>query len=110
VGAGAAWLPKARGRLIALAIYGAAWGWLYGALTNLYFWPFTVLAPDLSWVPGLSPLETLRRYAHFYLVTSLAWDTMAAAGNFFLLVVLSLPLLKALERFRRRARVTWEPA
>jgi energy-coupling factor transport system substrate-specific component len=110
VGAGAAWLPRSRGRLAALAIYGAAWGWLYGALTNLYFWPFTVLAPDLSWVPGLSPLETLRRYGHFYLVTSLAWDTMAAAGNFLLLATLSLPLLKALERFQRRARVTWEPA
>jgi energy-coupling factor transport system substrate-specific component len=110
VGAGAAWLPRSRGRLAALVVYGAAWGWLYGALTNLYFWPFTVLAPDLSWVPGLSPLETLRRYWHFYLVTSLAWDTMAAAGNLLLLATLSLPLLKALERFQRRARVTWEPA
>jgi energy-coupling factor transport system substrate-specific component len=110
VGAGAAWLPRPRGRLAALVVYGAAWGWLYGALTNLYFWPFTVLAPDLSWVPGLSPLETLRRYWHFYLVTSLAWDTMAAAGNLLLLATLSLPLLKALERFQRRARVTWEPA
>jgi len=110
VGAGAAWLPRSRGRLVALVMYGAAWGWLYGALTNLYFWPFTVLAPDLSWVPGLSPLETLRRYGHFYLVTSLAWDTMAAAGNLILLATLSVPLLKALERFQRRARVTWEPA
>jgi energy-coupling factor transport system substrate-specific component len=110
VGAGAAWLPRSRGRLAALVVYGAAWGWLYGALTNLYFWPFTVLAPDLSWVPGLSPLETLRRYGHFYLVTSLAWDTMAAAGNLLLLATLSVPLLKALERFQRRARVTWEPA
>jgi len=110
VGAGAAWLPRGRARLPALALYGAAWGWLYGALTNLYFWPFTVLAPDLSWAPGLAPLETLRRYARFYMITSLAWDSVAAAGNFFLLIALSQPLLRALERFQRRARVTWETA
>jgi energy-coupling factor transport system substrate-specific component len=109
VGMGAAWLPRGRGRLLALAIYGALWGWLYGALTNLSFWPFTVLAPDISWTPGLSLLDALRRYGRFYLVTSLAWDTMLAAGNFILLFTLAVPLLKPLERFQRRARVAWEP-
>jgi energy-coupling factor transport system substrate-specific component len=110
VGMGAAWLPRGRGRLLALGIYGALWGWLYGALTNLSFWPFTVLAPDISWTPGLSLLDALRRYGRFYLVTSLAWDTMLAVGNLVLLLALAVPLLKPLERFQRRARVAWEPA
>ncbi len=34
---------------------------------------------------------------------------MGALGNLLLLLALASPLLKALERFRRRARVTWEP-
>ncbi|MEW6567528.1 MAG: ECF transporter S component [Chloroflexota bacterium] len=108
VGMGAALLPRGRSRMAMLALYGAAWGWLYGALTNLYFWPYTLLAPDLSWQPGLSPLATLARYGRFYLVTSLAWDSMRALGNLVLILLLGQPLLKALERFRRRARVTWE--
>ncbi len=110
VGMGAAFLPLGRGRLIALAAYGAAWGYLYGALTNLYFWPYTLLAPDLAWQPGLTPWATLARYGRFYLVTSLLWDSMRALGNLVLVILLARPLLQALERFRRRARVTWEPA
>ena len=109
VGMAAAWLPRGRARIVTLAIYGTLWGWLYGGLTNLYFWPYTLLAPDLAWQPGLTLTQTLARYAHFYLVTSLAWDTMGALGNLLLLLALASPLLKALERFRRRARVTWEP-
>lgn len=118
VGMGAAWLPGAqtgsagrtRGQRIGLVAYGAAWGFLYGALTNLYFWPYVLLAPDLSWEAGLSLGETLARYGRFYLITSLAWDGMLAVGNVALLALLGPSLLKALDRFRRRARVTWEPA
>jgi energy-coupling factor transport system substrate-specific component len=110
VGMAAAWLPRGRLRLPAIVAYGALWGWLYGALTNLYFWPFTLLAPDLAWEPGLDLGGTLARYGRFYLLTSLAWDSMRAVGNIVLLAALGAPLLKALERFRRRARVRWEPA
>jgi energy-coupling factor transport system substrate-specific component len=109
VGMGASWLPTRRARLAALAAYATLWGWTYGALTNLYFWPYAVLAPDLAWSPELSLLDVLSRYGRFYLVTSLAWDTLRAGGNLILIVVLARPLLKALERFRARARVTWEP-
>lgn len=110
VGMGAAFLPRGRGRVAALAIYGAAWGYLYGALTNLYFWPYTLLAPDLAWQPGLPASATLARYGRFYVVTSLAWDSMRALGNLLLVLLLARPLLEALERFRRRTHVTWEPA
>jgi energy-coupling factor transport system substrate-specific component len=110
VGLGAAWLPARGPRLVLLAVYGALWGWAYGALTNLYFWPYAIQAPDLAWQPGLGLLGTLARYAKFYLVTSLAWDTMAAFGNVALLALLGAPLLKVLERFHRRAQVVWQPA
>jgi energy-coupling factor transport system substrate-specific component len=110
VGMGAAWLPRGKGRLPFLLLYATLWGWLYGALTSLYYWPYLLLAPDLAWQPGLPFLGILARYGRFYLVTSLAWDTVGAAGNLVLVALLGTPLLKALERFRRRALVTWEPA
>jgi energy-coupling factor transport system substrate-specific component len=109
VGMAAAMLPR-RSPLWALALLGAAWGWAYGALTNLYFWPYALGAPDISWSPGLGLVETLARYGRYYLVTSLAWDTMRAAGNFLLLVLMGGSIVRVLERFRRRAAVVWESA
>ena len=105
----AAMLPR-RSPLWVIALLGAGWGWMYGALTNLYFWPYALGAPDISWSPALGPIETLARYGRYYLVTSLAWDTMRAAGNFVLLLLMGTALIRALERFRRRALVVWEPA
>lgn len=102
-------LPR-RSPLWILALVGAGWGWLYGALTNLYFWPYALGAPDISWNPALGAAETLARYGRYYLVTSLAWDTMRAAGNFALLLLLGTALIRVLERFRRRAAVVWEAA
>ncbi len=110
VGMCAAWIPRRLPRIPILVAYGAVWGWLYGALTNLSFWPFTLLGPDIGWQAGLGLSQTLARYARFYLVTSLAWDTVASAGNVILLLLLGTSLLAVLERFRRRARVVWEPA
>ena len=105
----AAMLPR-RSPLWVIALLGAGWGWMYGALTNLYFWPYALGAPDISWSPALGPIETLARYGRYYLVTSLAWDTMRAAGSFALLLLMGTALIRALERFRRRALVVWEPA
>lgn len=110
LGLGAAGLPKGRLAVPSLAVYLTLWGWLYGALTNLYFWPYTLLAPDLGWTAGLGWGETLARYGRFYLATSLVWDTAGALGNLALVLLAGRPLLEALERFRRRAHVVWEPA
>jgi energy-coupling factor transport system substrate-specific component len=108
VGMGAAWLPRSKFVLPSLVIYGTLWGWLYGFLTSLYFWPFTLSAPDIGWEAGLGWLETLLRYGRYYLVSSFAWDSARAIGNFILMLTLGPSMVKVLERFRRRARITWE--
>jgi energy-coupling factor transport system substrate-specific component len=114
VGLTAGWLPRPanhRARLLLLAAFGAGWGLLYGAILNLYFWPFA--APGLGvdaglyWTPGLGAAETFERYAHFYLVTSLGHDLFRAGGNAVLVLVLGGPLLRTLERFR--TRFSWQP-
>ncbi|NIM95179.1 MAG: ECF transporter S component [Anaerolineales bacterium] len=110
VGMGAALLPKGKMVLPSLVIYATLWGWLYGALTSMYFWPYAISAPDIGWEPGLGPLETLIRYGRYYLVSSFIWDSARSIGNFILMLILGSSLVKALDRFKRRARVTWETA
>ncbi|MFN0095106.1 MAG: ECF transporter S component [Dehalococcoidia bacterium] len=96
-----------RKQLALLALAGLAWGFLFGAITNLWTWPFWVAGPDISYEPGLGVLETLRRYWNFYLLTSLGWDLMRAICNAAVIIGLGLPVLHALLRFR--AKFSWEP-
>jgi energy-coupling factor transport system substrate-specific component len=113
VGAGAGLLPRSGGprqRLVWLAVYGAAVGYLYGALMNLWSWPFTTVGSPIGWDPDGSALENLRRYAAFYALTSFAWDTFRAVGNALLVLVLGRPLLAALERVGRRMHLEVGPA
>jgi energy-coupling factor transport system substrate-specific component len=114
VGMTAGWLPRPaseRLRLGWLILFGAVWGLLFGALMNVWFWPFTAPGAgadaSLYWSPDLSLGETITRYARFYLVTSLAFDIFRTIGNIVLLVVLGRPILRLLERYR--ARFSWEP-
>ena len=85
-----------------LCIFGFVWGLLYGAIVNVYFWPFAGGPAEQTWAPGIGLGETLARYAAFYVVTSLAWDLARAVGNVALILLLGAPMIKALERFRRR--------
>jgi energy-coupling factor transport system substrate-specific component len=114
VGLTAGWQPRPasfRRRLLLLAAFGAAWGFLYGALLNLWSWPFAApgLGTDagLYWSPGLGMGDTLARYAKFYVVTSLGYDLFRAAGNAALILALGGPVLRVLERYR--ARFGWQP-
>ena len=105
VGAGAGLMPRRgdwRVRIGALAVYGVVAGYLFGALINLYFWPFTVASGPLGWSVAAPPPVNLAHYARFYLVTSAGWDTFRALGNAVLVVVLGRPLLGALDRAARR--------
>jgi energy-coupling factor transport system substrate-specific component len=91
--------------LLLLAAYGYLWGLLFGALMNLWFWPFSPPGA-LSWSPGMGLGETLRRYGAFYLLTSFAWDSLRAVGNAALLLALGRPVLKELRRFKARFEFT----
>ena len=107
VGLFAGCLPPLRGRaeIAMLAAYGAAAGMLYGALTNLWFWPFetTGLSPQISYVPGATWATELHHYAAFYLATSVGWDLTRAAGNVALVLIAGRAVLLALRRAARRA-------
>lgn len=85
-----------------LAAFGFAWGLLYGAIINLYFWPIAVGTGGQGWAAGLGLRETLARYAAFYVTTSLAWDLAGAVGNAALILLLGAPTVRALARFQRR--------
>jgi energy-coupling factor transport system substrate-specific component len=88
--------------IVVLCVFGALWGFVYGAIMNLWFWPFQVGDPAQSWQAGLSFAQGVQRYLAFYLATSFIWDVFAAAGNVALLALLGLPTVKALRRFKNR--------
>lgn len=105
VGMSAGWLPhpqNQRAQLIMLAGFGLLWGILFGVIMNLYFWPFVVDGSATSWQPGRGVWDGIGRYAAFYAVTSLVWDVGRAAGNVVLILVLGMPTVRALLRFRDR--------
>ncbi len=102
----AARLPHPQGgkaQVAVLALYGLGWGFLYGFLLDLYAWPF-ITGPA-------APTEalTLRRYLLYYATTSLWWDAARAVGNAALTLLLGKPLLRLLDRFRRRGTIVREP-
>ena len=107
IGMSAGWLAKLeisnlKFQTGVLAAFGLAWGLVFGAVMNLYFWPFVAGGQDQYYQSGLGLAEALKRYATFYTVTSLWWDIARAIGNAVLLVVLGPALIKTLQRFRRR--------
>ena len=104
----ASWRPRAT--VAALAIYAGIAGLAFGALVNLWFWPFMVGATDVSWASGLGPGETAARYWRFYVLTSAGWDVTRAVANVVLITVVGGPLIRLLTRYRERVLVVWDPA
>ncbi len=108
MGAGAGWLGRAtvrlrpRAEVVALAGYGWAWGFAYGAILNLWFWPFVRDGGPLSWEPGLGVAASAGRYWSFYVATSFAWDAAGALMNAALVVAVGRPVLDALRRAAAR--------
>jgi energy-coupling factor transport system substrate-specific component len=99
--AGAGLKRGGRAELVMLCLNGYVWGLLFGILINLWSWPFAGVGA-LYWQPGLGLGETLRRYWAFYIVTSLAWDSLRAIGNVVLIATLGPVVLKELRRFQQR--------
>jgi energy-coupling factor transport system substrate-specific component len=114
VGLLSGFLPELRQRRIEpvmLAVWGALVGLIFGAIMNIWFWPF--LAGGAAgfgqtaggvWQPGMDVLATLRAYLSFYAVTSLWWDAWRAAGNALLILFFGGAILRVLRRFRSRFR------
>ena len=107
VGLGAALLPRASGRreLGLLAAYSIVVGFLYGAVMNLWFWPFMgpTATPGAGFVPGAGILANLHHYVVFYATTSLGWDLPRAVLSAVLVLVAGRPVLGTLRRAVRRA-------
>jgi energy-coupling factor transport system substrate-specific component len=108
VGLLSGWLPhldeKPRAEALMLATWGMILGLGFGVLMNIYFWPFVFASgsSDMYWQPGTALVETLKRYAVFYVVTSLWWDLARAVGNFVLLLIFAGPVVRLLRRFQQR--------
>lgn len=108
VGLTASWLPNMhrwrRGEVVVLALWGLVWGFLFGALMNIWFWPYVFQAQqaEMYWQPGMGLRDTLQRYAVFYGATSLWWDLGRAAGNGLLTWLFGASILKLLRRFQKR--------
>jgi energy-coupling factor transport system substrate-specific component len=98
-----------RTEIYLLAGFGLVWGFLYGGIMNLWQWPFIAGPQTQSFAAGQGFVQTLRHYLAFYLVTSFAWDAVAATGNVLLLLALGIPALRALRRFRQRFEFTYTP-
>jgi energy-coupling factor transport system substrate-specific component len=97
------------GEVLLLALLGALWGLLYGAIMNLWFWPYATGGADQYWTPGLGIVPTVQRYALFYVTTSFVWDLMRAAGNALLLVAFGGAILRVLRRFHARFAYEYAP-
>ncbi len=116
VGMGAGLLPRrftGRAEIVVLVVYGIVAAYLYGALMNLWGWPFMLgievpghEATDLSFVSGAPFTENLHRFALYTLFTSTGgWDTGRAVTNAVAIALLGPAVLSSLRRAARRARV-----
>jgi energy-coupling factor transport system substrate-specific component len=94
--------------VVVLAVVGVLAGFGYGAVMDIWDWSFFRGAADFGYVPGLGPTATAARFGHFYLATSLVYDTFRAVGNAALVLLLGAPVLSALVRLRRRHSVVIE--
>jgi energy-coupling factor transport system substrate-specific component len=110
MGAGAGLLGRLTARLpgpaevAALALYAWLASFAFGAIMNLWFWPFVQGDDPLSYQAGLAVAQTLQRYLRFYAVTSLPWDAAGAIANAALIAVTAHSLLPALRRHAERLR------
>nr|WP_183321780.1 ECF transporter S component [Flexivirga oryzae] len=112
IGMGAGLLPRrVRGRreIVMLVGYGVLVAYLFGALMNLYGWPFLAGTDisghaNLAYVPGDSLWSNLHRFLVYTLVTSTGgWDTGRAITNAIAIALLGRPVLTLLRRAARRA-------
>jgi len=94
--------------IITLAIFSAFWGMLYGAIMNLWFWPFIGTAPNQSWSQSAGLMKNIQQYTAYYLATSLIWDITRSVGNVLMISILARTVLTVFMRFQRRFNFRYE--
>lgn len=117
---GAAWVGLAAGLLprrvrgtaevAMLAVLGVLSAYAYGAMMNMWFWPFISGVSggggSLDYVPGAPIAENLIRFGWFTLITSTGgWDTGRAISTLLALLLLGRPVLVVLRRASGVGRV-----
>lgn len=85
-----------------LMLFGAVWSLLFGALMDLWFWPFASGPAEQHWQVGISFWDGVLRFVAFYVATSLLWDLARAIGTGAMLALFGRPTLRTLRRFARR--------
>ncbi|QQQ62199.1 ATP-binding cassette domain-containing protein [Paenarthrobacter ureafaciens] len=103
VGVGAGLLPRnVRGKaeLWMLCAYGVVASYVFGLLTNLWFWPFAVGAgTGISYVPGAPLSDNLSSFLLYSFITSTAgWDTLRAVTTIVGIALVGRAVLAALRR------------
>jgi energy-coupling factor transport system substrate-specific component len=95
--------PRGRTEVVLLATLGLVLGLAYGALMNLWFWPFAQYGEGLSFEATAGAAANAAAYARYYLATSLVWDLGRGVSSFVVLLLVGRPLLRALRRASRLA-------
>lgn len=111
-------LPRlgARAERWLLVGFALVTGLAYGAVMNLWFWPFLGAGAPVGagFVPDGGLTVNLANYGRFYLLTSLAWDLPRGVLNAVLVALAGPATLRVLRRAVRRAAfdapVAFEPA
>ena len=104
LGAGAGALPPRLQGRAGLAVYTAASCLIYGAVMNLWFWPYGLgEGTSLSFLPGAGVGTNLSRFVAFDLTTSMGFDLPRAMINAALVATVGVPLAATLRRMHRRA-------
>lgn len=88
--------------LAALCTFGILAAYVYGALLNLWFWPFAVGGQtSISYVAGGDAATNFSRFVVYTLVTStLTWDTVRAVTTVIGIAVLGPAIIAGLRRVK----------
>jgi len=118
IGLGAGLLPRSlfgrpingRAEIALLAGYGVLAAYVFGALMNMWFWPFVTgtmggeLA-GLAYIPGGPVGENLQHFLRYTVLTrTVGWDTGHAITNAAAIIILGPAVLGVLRRSAHKAR------
>ena len=109
MGAGAGLLGRAtapagppRLEVVVLAAYGWVWGFVYGAIMNLWFWPFVRGRGARRGTRASGSPRRCTTTGRSTWPRRSAWDAAAALTNAVLILLTGRPLLRTLRRFAHR--------